>query len=106
MPKKFLIYVHDNDKFEKETPKRGDKSQLVNTLLDAHWKETDRPKRPRTQGFDPVLAGADVTKTIIKTPEDAKAAVNNSNLCPHGFAKGLCKKSACNKKEAQENQAS
>lgn len=37
MAKKYLIYIHRSDLFD-ALRKRGQKSQLVNTLLERYWK--------------------------------------------------------------------
>lgn len=104
MPKKYLIYVHNDAEFDKLT-KRGEKSGLVNQLLDEHWKPKKKPAMPKVGSgkglVDPkkVVAQYDAKKAI-KTPEQAKAAArqvakDRSDFCEHGFAPGFCKKQKC-----------
>lgn len=95
MPKKYLLYIHDSDRFD-ALKNRGEKSQLVNGLLDLHWKNGDRVKLAIKPG---VIHGPE----IIKDAEAVKRAVQGTaggkvDACPHGFAEGMCKFSKCNNK--------
>lgn len=105
MPKKYLIYIHNDERFD-TLNERGQKSNLVNELLDKHWAteagvQTNYQKGLGVQTLHPprkkqpkIIAKPDQIKPALKT---VGAEVDT---CPHGYAKGMCKKVACNKKFA------
>ena len=65
----------------------------------AKWDAiTDKPEFIHAVLNDRVYTHIDKLKSVsIHTPAQAKAVVGKDNdTCPHGFAWGLCKKSACN----------
>jgi hypothetical protein len=101
MPKKYLLYIHNSDRFD-TLNERGQKSNLVNDLLDKHWLNIEqvaklpKSKKPLKE-VDPILI--DPKPKVIKTPAEASKAAN-VETCPHGYAKGNCKKADCNKKFA------
>lgn len=81
--KTFLLYIH-NERFRDEDKK----SALVNRLLEAHYKNISVPQAENT------IADAINRGDIVTYGEVPKA----TSTCPHGSAKGFCKKADCNKK--------
>lgn len=110
MPKKYLIYIHNNERFD-QLNERGQKSNLINDLLDQHWTMQDLAEQAKKSPNGVAVPGAPNVRLavvakpkIIAKPEDIKPAIKNIgselDTCPHGYAKGMCKKVACNKKFA------
>lgn len=106
MPKKYLIYIHNNERFD-TLNERGQKSNLVNELLDKHWLNLEQvAKLPKSKKpLDEIVPiPVDPKSRVIAKPDQIKPALKTVgaevDTCPHGYAKGMCKKVACNKKFA------
>lgn len=109
MPKKYLIYIHDSDRFDNLTL-RGEKSGLVNQLLNEHFATKLKQKMragaksgSKNPAINPLAEFPifDPTKKTIKTPAEAKKVVAKDDFCEHGFAPGFCKKSKCKNSRRQ-----
>lgn len=78
MSKKYLLYIH-SDRFSTEERK----SRLVNELLERYYNDNEK---------SPLLARIPELKTA------AQIVPKNIQFCEHGYAKGLCRKAQCNRK--------
>lgn len=125
MPKKYLIYIHNNERFD-TLNERGQKSNLINDLLEQHWTMQDLADKARKSPNGVAVPGVPGVRLAVATskavkpgealvvppadknePDPVKRAkkqvagavkIKNIETCPHGYAKGNCKKADCNKK--------